>query len=228
MQKHFDSGQRDAWMVIAGAMRTNVTIAWAAAVLPILLFSIACDKEEKKKELIGNVVGDAATAPASSLPPREAGAAQPAASVPMPERPIPKGQTMVSSSAPEETQMKAIAYMVAMRAPHQDDAPADAKYAADLVEKLKPIALGMDKGGDKAKWNRVEMVGQGREIAIYLSDGCDPKAPANAVVTRANLPLPTLLSHGILVIRCNDQKQQCLQSVRDPDDVLCTTAPRHK
>jgi len=192
----------------------------------LLFLLVACDKDEKTKDLISSVVGDAAPAPvASAPPPHDAGPPPP---TPMPERPIPKGETMVSSSAPEETQMKAIAYMVAMRAPHRDDAPADAKFAADLVEKLKPIALGMDKGSNKAKWNRVEMVGQGREISILLSEGCDAKAPANAVVTRANLPLPTLLAHGVLVVRCNDQKQQCLQSVRDPEDVLCTTAPRHK
>jgi len=36
------------------------------------------------------------------------------------------------------------------------------------------------------------------------------------------------VSHGVLVIRCNDARVQCLQSTRDPEDVLCTTAPRHK
>jgi hypothetical protein len=135
---------------------------------------------------------------------------------------------MVSASAPEETQMKAIGYMVAMRAPHPDDAPADEAYATELVTKLKPVVLAMDRGADKAKWNRVEMVAKGRQIDLLMSDGCDAKAPFNAVTQRLNVPLATLLSHGILVVRCNDTKHQCLQSVRDPDDVLCTTAPRHK
>jgi hypothetical protein len=40
--------------------------------------------------------------------------------------------------------------------------------------------------------------------------------------------LPTLLSHGVLVIRCNDAHVQCLESTRDPTDILCTTAPRHR
>ena len=35
-------------------------------------------------------------------------------------------------------------------------------------------------------------------------------------------------SRHLRVIRCNDARIQCLQSTRDPDDVLCTTAPRHK
>ena len=40
--------------------------------------------------------------------------------------------------------------------------------------------------------------------------------------------LATLAAHGVLVVRCNDARTQCLQSTRDPSDVLCTTAPRHK
>ncbi|MBX3228151.1 MAG: hypothetical protein KIT84_27000 [Labilithrix sp.] len=146
----------------------------------------------------------------------------------MPERPIPKPETMVTQNAPEEVQMKAIAYMVAMKAPHPGDANADEAYANELVAKLKPISLAMDKGDNKAKWNRTEAVAGGRQIDLLMSDGCDAKAPFNAVVQRANVPLATLASHGVFVIRCNDQKRQCLQSTRDPDDVLCTTAPRHR
>jgi hypothetical protein len=202
-------------------------VAWAVAVL---LASTGCDKDEQKKALVSSVVGDAAQPTASTGPAhasREAGAAT-TASVAMPERPVPKPQTMVTQGAPEETQMKAIAYMVAMRAPHPDDANADEAYAADLVNKLKPVLLAMDKGPDKQRWNRVEMLAKGRQIDMFMSEGCDAKAPFNAVVQRLNVPLTTLLSHGVLVLRCNDTKHQCLQSVRDQDDVLCTTAPRHK
>ena len=209
------------------------TLAWVA--LPILLASAACDKDEKTKALVASVVGDSAaptvsvSAPvATATAPVEAGAAAPSASLVMPERPIPKPQTMVGAGAPEETQMKAIGYMVAMRAPRPDDPPADEAYAAELVTKLKPVALAMDKGADKGKWNRVEMVAKGRQIDLLMSAGCDAKAPFNAVTQRLNVPLATLLSHGVLVVRCNDTKIQCLQSVRDQDDVLCTTAPRHK
>jgi hypothetical protein len=195
----------------------------------ILLVFTGCDKADKQKALIDSVVGDS-QAPTydAALPPRASASASAAASVAMPERPVPKPQTMVSQTAPEEVQMKAIAYMVAMRAPHPDDAPADDAFATDLVEKLKPIALGMDRGSDKGKWNRVERIASGRQIDIYLSEGCDDRAPFNAVAQRANVPLSTLLAHGVLVVRCNDQKRQCLQSTRDPSDVLCTTAPRHK
>ena len=196
--------------------------------MTILLASAACDKEDKQKALVASVVGDAAAPEAASAAsPREAGAPA-AASVAMPERPVPKPQTMVGSGAPEEVQMKAIAYMFAMRAPHLDDAPVDEAFVADLVTKLKPAVLGMDKGPDKAKWNRVELVAKGRQIDMFLSEGCDAKAPFNALVQRINVPLPMLLSHGVLSLRCNDTRHQCLQSTRDQDDVLCTTAPRHK
>lgn len=141
---------------------------------------------------------------------------------------MPKPQTMVTSSMPVDVQMKAVSYMVAMRAPRLDDVPADPAYAADLVTKLKPISLSMDSGGDKARMNAVSMVANGRQIDILMASGCDEKMPLRAVVTRAGLSFVTLVSHGVLVIRCNDAKVQCLQSTRDPDDVLCTTAPRHK
>lgn len=201
-------------------------LAYAIAILPLV---VACDKDERKQALIASVVGDATAPDFSAAPaaPREAGPA-PAVSVAMPERPIPKGQTMVTQNAPEEVQMKAITYMASMKAPRPDDAPADEAWATDLVKKLGPVVLAMDKGGDKARWNRVEMQAKGRQIDMLMSDGCDAKAPFNAVVQRLGTPLSTLLAHGVLVLRCNDRKIQCLQSVRDPEDVLCTTAPRHK
>jgi hypothetical protein len=146
----------------------------------------------------------------------------------MPERPVPKPETMVSQSAPEETQMKAMTYMVAMRAPHPDDPNADEAYATEVMNKLKPISLAIDTGPDKSRWNRTEVIAGGRQIDMYMSLGCEPKTPFNAVVQRANIPLAVLRSRGILVVRCYDTKKQCLQSTRDPDDVLCTTVIRHK
>jgi hypothetical protein len=195
-----------------------------AAVL-MLLLSVACDKDERAKALAESVAGD--SAPPPPAPPVEAGARPDAGRPPMPERPIPKGQTIVGAGMPQEVQMKAITYMMAMRTPHPDDANADPEYAKQLVEKLKPIVLAMDKGADR-RLNRVEMVANGRQIDLLMAGGCDDKAPMNALVQRAGVPFPTLLAHGVLVVRCNDAKIQCLQSVRDVDDVLCTTAPRHK
>jgi hypothetical protein len=118
--------------------------------------------------------------------------------------------------------------MVAMRAPHPDDVAAEPAYATDLVAKLKPVALSMDTGADKARMNRVEVVANGRQIDILMAAGCDEHTPQRAIVNRLGFSLSTLISHGVLVVRCNDSKIQCLQSTRDAEDVLCTTAPRHK
>lgn len=210
---------------------------WLACVTSvILLVSAACDNKQDATPAgsaasasagVGSGVKTAA-ADASTGAPGEDAAPKPAASIPMPERPVPKPQTMVTSSMPVDVQMKAVSYMVAMRAPRLDDVPADPAYAADLVTKLKPISMSMDSGGDKGRMNAVNVVANGRQIDILMASGCDEKMPLRAVVTRAGLSFVTLVSHGVLVIRCNDAKVQCLQSTRDPDDVLCTTAPRHK
>jgi len=211
---------------------------WLGCIVPlILLVSAACDN---KQDTAGTGSASSATTSAASATTAapatgaaDAGAAMDEGGskppvIAMPERPVPRPQTMVGSGMPIETQQKAIAYMVAMRAPHLDDAAADPTYAADLVTKLKPIVLSMDSGADKARMNRVEMVANGRQIDLLMAGGCDEKTPLHAVVSRAGVPFATLVSHGVLVIRCNDARVQCLQSTRDPDDVLCTTAPRHK
>lgn len=204
---------------------------WLGIVTVILLAS-ACDN---KQEGGGAPAGSASAAPqaaaleagaAASATAEEAGA-KPTA-IPMPERPIPRPQTMVGSGMSIEVQQKAISYIIAMRAPHPDDVAADPVYAADLVTKLKPIVLSMDNGADKARLNRVDVVANGRQIDLLMAGGCDEKTPQRAVTSRAGVSFPTLVSHGVLVIRCNDARVQCLQSTRDTDDVLCTTAPRHK
>ena len=194
----------------------------------ILLVLVACDNKRdggaaKPAETTGSLPSSTTTTVS-----KEDAAPRPAAAIAMPERPVPRPQTMVGSGMSIEVQQKAIAYMVAMRAPHPDDVAADPAYANDLAAKLRPIALSMDNGADKARMNRVDVVANGRQIDLLLASGCDEHAPQRAVVNRAGAPLATLVSHGVLVVRCNDAKVQCLQSTRDPDDVLCTTAPRHK
>jgi hypothetical protein len=85
------------------------------------------------------------------------------------------------------------------------------------------VSIGADK-----RLNRVEVEANGRQIDLLMAGGCDEKTPLKAVVQRGGIPLATLALHGVLVVRCNDARIQCLQATRDPDDVLCTTAPRHK
>ena len=129
---------------------------------------------------------------------------------------------------PAEVQMKTIAYMAAMGQPRFDDANADPAYAADLATQLKPALLAFDKGSpeDRLRLDRVEVVASGRRIDLLMAEGCDAQLPSRVVVPRATFV--TLLGHGVLVLRCNDSRVQCLQSTRDPSDVLCTTAPRHR
>jgi hypothetical protein len=131
---------------------------------------------------------------------------------------------------PAQVQMQAIAYMAAMGEPKIDDPNADPQWAADLAEKLKPIARGMDHGSaeDKEKLDRVEVASGGRRLDLMMAAGCDAETPMRAVVTRAGQTFATLYGHGVLVVRCNDARVQCLQSTRDATDILCTTAPRHR
>lgn len=219
---------------------------WLACVPVILLASAACDNKQNAEPGAGAGSAASASASAATASARAGGKTASGAAVaagdggagsddagarsgpPIPERPVPRPQTMVGSGMSPEIQMKAIGYMVAMRAPHLDDAAADPAYANELVTKLKPIVLSMDTGGDKARFNRVEVVASGRQIDLLMAGGCDEKTPARALITRAGVSFAALVSHGVLVVRCNDAKVQCLQSTRDPDDVLCTTAPRHK
>lgn len=192
----------------------------------LLLSLLACDKQE------ADAKKTSAPVPTVSVPPQAEAKADasltPVPAVSLPERPIPKPQSMVTAGMSIEVQQKAIAYMVAMRAPQPGDASADPTYAGDLIAKLKPISLAMDTGADKARMNRVEMVANGRQIDMFMSNGCDERTAQKAVIHRAGLTMLALASHGVLVVRCNDARVQCLQSTRDPEDVLCTTAPRHK
>lgn len=206
---------------------------YCSVAMGILLASAGCDN--KQDAGTAGAAASASAAATTAKPSEDTGAAAASAApdsgpkaVPMPERPIPRPQTTVGSGMPIEVQQKAIAYMVAMRAPRIDDPAADEAYANDLATKLRPILLSMDSGADKGRMNRVEVIAKGRQIDLLMASGCDDKTPLRAVVTRGGTPLAVLASRGVLVVRCNDAKIQCLQSTRDPEDVLCTTAPRHK
>ena len=125
--------------------------------------------------------------------------------------------------------MRAIGYMNAMAQPRFDDPNVDPTWVSSFVEKLRPITRGLDKGPaeEKEKLDRVEVIGGGRKLDLMMAEGCDAETPSRAVVTRGGQTLATLYAHGVLVVRCNDARVQCLQSTRDPTDILCTTAPRH-
>jgi len=147
----------------------------------------------------------------------------------MPERPVPRSSPTVGIYSPLETQQKAISYMAAMAAPHADDPFVDDDYVKALAVKMKSIVAGMDKGPvvDRARLERVDIIGGGRRIDLLFALGCEAETPAHAV-GGAGITLETLHDHGVLVVACHDARAQCLQSTRDPTDILCTVAPRHK
>lgn len=110
---------------------------------------------------------------------------------------------------PIDVQLQAIQYMQAMQAPQPNDAPADPAYGKQIADALRPVG-------------KTDVVSSGRRIDILLAKGCDATLPRESIARHTGASLTTLLSHGVLVVRCADHELQCLQSTRDADDVLCT------
>lgn len=191
------------------------------------LVVLGCDKptEPTTTAPAASSAEPAPSAPAASAPIEDAGASDASVKVTMPERPVPKDVAVVRMDMSEEIQMKASAYMAAMRAPHVGDPSPDTAFVEELRGKLAPLSRAADKGANKATMNKTEISAGGRVIDLLMADGCQPDTPAK-LAARAATPLSTLYAHGILVLRCNDKSLQCLQSTRDTSDVLCTSAPR--
>lgn len=169
----------------------------------------------------------AAAASAASTSSQDAGTdAGPKSASPV--RPVPKDVAVVQMDMPEEIQMKAVGYLSALRAPRPDDPAADEAYAEELRKKLDGFSKGLDRGADKATMNSSAVAYGGRQIDLFMSTGCQPDTPKMLLVQRAGVPMSTAYSRGVLAIRCNDKTLQCVQSTRDPDAALCTSAPRKK
>jgi len=127
----------------------------------------------------------------------------------MPPRPVPTSSPTVTITMPMETQLQAIQYMAAMQAPWPGEAPADPDYAKQIADALKSTG-------------KTDVISSGRLIEVKMDKGCDATLPKQALARSTGAPLGTLLAHGVLVVKCLDRKVQCLQSMRDADDVLCT------
>ena len=172
----------------------------------------ACDKTGPLADLDASAWTITPSAsPSGSSAPREAASASPAADAGrrMPPRPVPTSSPTVRITMPVDVQLQAIQYMAAMQAPQPDDASADPAYAQSIATSL-------------AAEGKTEVVSSGRRIDIAMAKGCDATLPKQAIARHTPASLPTLLAHGVLVIRCADRELQCLQSTRDADDVLCT------
>jgi hypothetical protein len=180
----------------------------------LLLFACAaaaCDKSGPLADFDGGAwtITPSASPSASSAPAQTAAASVADAGRRMPPRPVPTSSPTVRVTMPIDVQLQAIQYMSAMQAPQPDDASADPAYA-------QSIASGLAAEG------KTEVVSSGRRIDILLAKGCDATLPKQAIARHTAASLSTLLTHGVLVVRCADHELQCLQSTRDADDVLCT------
>ena len=175
----------------------------------VSLAGAACEKSGPLADLDAAGTWVAAPAPAASA---SSGASTPSARPDggrvMPPRPVPTTSPTVRVTMPMDVQLQAIQYMSAMQAPQPSDAPADAAYAKDLADKLRPLG-------------RTEVIAGGRQVDMVVGK-CDATLPREAIARHTGAALTTLLAHGVLVVRCADKELQCMQSTRDGDDVLCT------
>jgi hypothetical protein len=198
-----------------------------AAFAALMLGLVACDNRPPLEDRVpGAKIPSAepsasATAPASAAAPT---ATASAAKKPMPPRPVPIGSSgPIQPSAPPEQQMMAIQYTLAMLSPQPTDPLVDKPWVEDMVKKLEASVRGADKGNTPA--NPVKADKGNRKLHVEMGKGCTDKTPAN-LLTRANSSLKAAYDAGVLVVMCHDDKWECHQSTRDPDDVLCVAAPR--
>lgn len=119
--------------------------------------------------------------------------------------------------------MMAIQYTLAMLSPQPTDPLVEKPWVEDMVKKLEGAVRGADKGNTPA--NPVKADKGNRKLHVEMGKGCTDKTPAN-LLTRANSTLRAAYDAGVLVVMCHDDKWECHQSTRDPDDVLCLAAPR--
>jgi len=191
---------------ITGRMTRSTSLL---AVCPLAL--LACDHSGPLADLEAGAtwaIVPSATAAASSSPSPAATPARDAGRM-MPTRPVPTSSPTVRITMPQQVQMQAIEYMAAMQAPQPSDAPADATFAKSIATALGALGKG-------------EIASGGRRVDITMTKGCDATLPKLAIAQYTSASLVTLLSRGVLVVRCTDREVQCLQSTRDADDVLCT------
>jgi hypothetical protein len=143
----------------------------------------------------------------------------------MPPRPVPLGSSgPIQPADPVENQMMAIQYTLAMVTPQSTDPLIDKEYLELMLKKLEAAVRTADKG--KTPANPVRGAKGNRKIEVDMGKGCTDRIPSNLIAQRAGSSLKAAFDAGILVISCRDDKWECHQSTRDPEDVLCHAAPR--
>jgi hypothetical protein len=168
---------------------------------------VGCDKSGPLSNLDASATWAVNPTAVEASAPVDAGVAVEAGRA-MPPRPVPTSSPTVTITMPMETQLQAIQYMSAMKAPQPGDAPADPDYAKSIADRLRSVG-------------KPDVISSGREVDVKLEKGCDATLPKGAVARQTGATLGALLAHGMLVVACMDHSVECLQSTRDADDVLC-------
>ena len=192
----------------------------ARLVLPLLLVLAACDEPVSPK-------GEPSAAPSAAPPPSATTPPPPPAKakIEMPPRPVPLGSAgPIQPSAPPDQQMMAIQYTIAMVTPRGTDPIVDKEYVERILKKLEAAARTADKG--KTPPNPAKANKGNRKLEVDMGKGCNERVPENLLHQRAGSSLKEAYEAGVLVISCHDDKWECHQSTRIPEDVLCHAAPR--
>ncbi len=209
-------------------MRTAVALLGLATLLGLS----GCDDDKKpasgaapsgSPSVTSSGAPAATAAPTASTP---APTASVTAAIPMPPRPVPLGSSgPIQPSAPADQQMMAITYTLAMVQPRGNDPlTVDKTYLEDTLKKLEGAVRTTDKG--KTPPNPAKATRGSRKIELEMGKGCTDRVPSS-LIQRAGSSLKGAYEAGVLVIACHDDKWECHQSTRDPNDVLCHAAPRH-
>ncbi|HMI83598.1 MAG TPA: hypothetical protein VK550_05855 [Polyangiaceae bacterium] len=201
---------------------------YVASMLSVLGVASVVACEEKKTrvdELIASAKEPSTDDASARREPAMAASVTPPAPHQRPPRPLPPGKWgPVQPNDPLEMQQKTLAYTYAMATPDPGDGPVDKGFLEAFRSKLEQVVRAMDPaGGDRIRVNAAQ---GDRRMEVEMNSGCNERTPFNLAVQRAGTPLMTLAQSGIFVVQCHDSKWKCVQSTREPDDVICVAAPR--
>jgi hypothetical protein len=198
-------------------------VRYASPFLFVFASVVGCDEPAPKVD--PTPVTTAAPKASASAAPSATAEAKP--KIKMPPRPVPLGSSgPIQPNAPEQDQIMAIQYTLAMVAVQNGDPPmVDKDYLDRMKKKLADAVRSADKGTTPA--NPIKFDRGNRKIEVLMGKGCLDSLPQNLIHQRAGSSLEEAYKAGVLVISCHDSKWECHQSTRIPEDVLCHYAPRH-
>lgn len=199
-------------------------VRFASSVVLLLAAVVGCDEPPKAEPTPVKTAEPQASAKAA---PSAAATADAKPKIKMPPRPIPIGSSgPIQPNAPEQDQIMAIQYTLAMVAVQNGDPPiVDKDYLDRMKKKLADAVRTADKGNTPP--NPIKFDRGNRKIEVQMGKGCLDSTPLNLLHQRAGSSLDEAYKAGVLVISCHDSKWECHQSTRIPEDVLCHYAPRH-